>query len=176
MFHQSTISTLVGTGNNFFYAAYPLQIRWKEGDFDAAKTTGGGSRVTPAPAPAQSVTSGGSKSTSAAASSSQTSQSLSTGAIAAIAVVIGVVLLAALGVLVWWLRKKSLARNTSPTEAKHTTASEIVENLPYGYSGHGELEAQQVRGAAELEARERLELEARDQMEAKGRMTRAEIG
>lgn len=106
IFNQSTQSTTTVT--QFYNCNYPLQIRWKAGDFDntttlTASTTGttgttGSSRIV-------SVTATSSPST--ATSSSSGPKGLSTGSIVAIAVVVGIVLFAALaGFFVWWKKRR----------------------------------------------------------------------
>jgi len=189
MSDQST-KTTVDPIKDYYYAAYPLQIRWKEGDFAAAKTTPASlsSTASSPPVPAQSVASEGPTSTSPAVTGSQSSHTLSTGAIAAIAVVVGIVLLSALGVLVWWLRKryrgqhsastKSTASTKSKAESKDGYASGMTEDPYASNRTHEELEAPGAREAAELEARERAELETREraELEARKRVSRAEMG
>lgn len=178
--------TTVDPINQFYYAAYPLQIRWKEGDFAAAKTTLASlsSATSTSPVPAQSVASGRPTSTSPAVTAYQSSNSLSTGAIAAIAVVVGIVLLCALGVLVWWLRRRyrgqysASTKSTASTKSKDGYASGITEDPYASNRTHEELEAPGAREAAELEARERAELETREraELEARKRVSRAEMG
>lgn len=124
------------------------------------------------------MASGSPTSASPAVTGSHSSNSLSTGAIAAIAVVTGIVLLSALGVLVWWLRRKQQGQHSASKKSKAGYASGMTE-VPYASNRtYNELEAREAREAAELEARERAELEAREggDLEARKRVSRAEIG
>ncbi len=172
--------TTVDPINQFYYAAYPLQIRWKEGDFAAAKTTLASlsSATSSSPVPAQSVASGRPTSTSPAVTGYQSSNSLSTGAIAAIAAVVGIVLLCALGVLVWWLRRKDRGQHSASTKSKDGDASGMTEDPYASNRTYDELEARGAREAAELEARERAELDAREraELEARKSVSRPEMG
>ncbi|KAN0096046.1 hypothetical protein V8E51_014851 [Hyaloscypha variabilis] len=106
--HQSIYSTETlpaptGTYTPYDYA-YPIQIRWKDSDF-AAKTSSGATSAETSSGP----TSGASK----------REKKLSTGAIAAIAVLMG--LLAGLLLGLWWSRKKRKANSgTVAVDAKVT--------------------------------------------------------
>jgi hypothetical protein len=106
--HQSIYSTetlSAQTGTPLYDYAYPIQIRWKDSDF-AAQTS---SSTTP---------SSGTTPTEKTIATSK-SKKLSTGAIAAIAVILG--LLAGLLVGLWWSRKKRKANSLAvATDAKVT--------------------------------------------------------
>ena len=97
----------------WYRAAYPIQIRWKEDDFAP-----GVSRTTGSPVAAQATVLTGShlpEVTSAPASGG----GLATGAIVAIAVVLGVLAIAAAAAIIWW-RRRRLARGANyypPPEA-----------------------------------------------------------
>lgn len=168
MFDQITLSTLKpGSLQNNYYAAYPLQIRWKEGDFGSVKTTTSSTTPTSSLAPAQSWGSGRPTSTSVSGVQMHDSRALPTGAIAAIAVVAGVVALSALGVLVWWLRRTSKGRHSSELGSKGEGTGEMAVEGERGEIGntHNELEAKKTQREAELVSRERLEMEAREMAE-----------
>lgn len=83
-----------------YYLAYPFQVRWKSGDFDNVATLTSAS--TSKPSSTQSPSSG--------ASAGPSTSGLSTAAIIAIAVVVGIIGLAALSALLWWLRRRSQRR------------------------------------------------------------------
>jgi hypothetical protein len=90
LFDQKTLTKYAVPANSpaLYQYAYPLQIRWKDEDRVSHPAT-----PTPTPTPTQSPP-------------ATTKQGISTGAIVAIAVVVGVVALAVLAVLVWWLKQK----------------------------------------------------------------------
>jgi hypothetical protein len=150
--------------NSWYYAAYPLQIRWKAGDFDNIATLTGSPISSASSPPANSA-----PSSSPIAAVAPPTSTLSNGVIAAIVVVVGLILVAALAGLLWWLRKRSRERVASPKALHNQHASEMQGN-----SGKGLLPVAEVMGDAqydhELEARERAELEARS------REHRAELG
>jgi len=85
--------------------AYPLQIRWKEGDFSAVSTPTSTIPNTPTQTPATP------------SATVVLKNGLSTGAIVGIAVVAGIVVLAAIGVLVWWLRGKRTVGRSRAADA-----------------------------------------------------------
>lgn len=92
----------------------------------------------------------------------------------AIVLPVGIVLFAAAGALVWWLRKKAQQRATyhcSPAKPQ----SEQYHGSRFTKNRIMELDAEECR---ELEARERRELEARERMEleARPRARRVEMG
>jgi hypothetical protein len=85
--------------------AYPLQIRWKEGDFFSVSTPTSTTPNTQTPiSPTTSTT-------------VVSNKGLSTGVITGIAVAIGIVILAAIGVLVCWLRGKRKAGRSLAADA-----------------------------------------------------------
>ena len=168
MFDQFTQSTVSPINQNY-YAAYPLQIRWKEGDFDGVKTTTdvASGTSTSSPAPAQSLGSGRPTTTSVVGTQKQGASGLSTGAIAAIASVAGVLLLSALGGLVWWLSRRSRAQHSKEIEAKGEDAADISEQDMANVGGrkYNELEGREAQRDAELDGSERLEMEANQRVE-----------
>lgn len=102
--HQSIYSTEIlpaqtSAGAPLEYA-YPIQIRWKDSDF-ATKTS-------PVTTPIE---------TSSGSTSQAGSKNLSTGAIAAIAVVVPLIVMAGLILGLWWLRKKRKENSGSTATA-----------------------------------------------------------
>ena len=96
--------TNMTTVMQFYNAADPLQIRWRAGDFDTTATTRSSESVATSlipstPSPATTPISVASQ------QATSSSHSLSTGSIVAIAVVAGLVFLAALAAVIWWRRK-----------------------------------------------------------------------
>ena len=103
--HQSIYSTEIlpaqtSAGAPLEYA-YPIQIRWKDSDF--------ATNTSPVTTPTE---------TSSDSTSQPGSKNLSTGAIAAIAIVVPLTVLAGLTLVLWWLRKKRKVNSESAaTEA-----------------------------------------------------------
>ena len=133
--HQSIYSTEIlpaqtGASTPYDYA-YPIQIRWKDSDF-AAKTS---SSITPVETSSDSTSRTGGK-------------KLSTGVIAAIAVVVGLLALTILLLVLWWLRKK---RNA--TSGSVNTDTTLAEGTKAEMEGSGML-------ARELDANQVYELES----------------
>ena len=159
IFNQTSLGSTTIT--QFYNIAYPLQIRWKAGDFDNTTT------ITASTAAATTGTTGSSHMASvtatavpSAAPSGPSSKGLSTGSIAAIAVVAGIVVLAALGFFIWWRRRAGRAqggkrfKDPSIGEKKYANAGELETsaNIP-------ELGGQHEQARAELGDRDRAELE-----------------
>ena len=113
--------TNMTTVTQFYNAAYPLQIRWKAGDFDTTPTTTStGSTATSLIPSTPSPTT-----TSVPAATQQalsTSHGLSTGSIVAIAVVVGVVFLFALAAFIWW-KRKAVGRDKRNNNKEETVPS-----------------------------------------------------
>ncbi|MCJ1281617.1 hypothetical protein MMC26_000937 [Xylographa opegraphella] len=106
IFDQSTLSA--ENAASYSWAAYPLQIRWKDSDFP---TTTGSTTPTSGTAVPGSVPATSSPSSLPTASGPSSSQGLSRGAIAAIAVVVSIVVLAVIAFLFWCLRRRSRERS-----------------------------------------------------------------
>lgn len=85
--------------------AYPLQIRWKEGDFSSVGTSTFSIPNTQTPTPATP------------SATVVPKKGLSTGAVTGIAAAVGIVVLAATVVLVWWLRGKRKAGRSLVADA-----------------------------------------------------------
>ncbi|MCJ1391604.1 hypothetical protein MMC18_004468 [Xylographa bjoerkii] len=107
IFDQNILS--VESVQSYYWAAYPLQIRWKDSDFTT--TTTGTASTSSTPTPVASVPATGSPSSLSNISGASTSAGLPTGVVPAIAVVVGVVVLATLAFLFWCLRRRSRERN-----------------------------------------------------------------
>jgi hypothetical protein len=114
---QNTMTFARLSNSEWWYrAAYLLQIRWEAADFatkvaSPTQETGAVALITPINVGPEG--SGTSASPSSSSQPSSQSTGLSTGSIAAIAVVFGVVALAALITFVWW--KRWAARNKDMT-------------------------------------------------------------
>lgn len=130
LYDQTPISTISVPANTYepYMYAYPLQIRWKEGECVGGSTCTSITTTTMGD-PQTSVLGsgsgfgGGTGSASGGLATTSTERvaeghGLSTGAIAAIAVVGGIVMLVAIGVLVWWMKGKR--KREKPQEARQT--------------------------------------------------------
>ena len=164
--------------NSWYYAAYPLQIRWKAGDFDNIATlTSAASIVSGSLASNIAQPSPLTSPASPVASGSPSSSALSSGVIAAIAVVVGVAFLAALIALVWWLRRRSRKRADLSTISKNQYSAAMQEDpLNANFtSTSGAFGRPYYK--SELSAEERAELESgqEDPAELDGRSSRAEL-
>jgi hypothetical protein len=125
--------------------AYPIQIRWKDSDFAANPAAGsvGSSPSSPIPTPTPTPT--------------PKSAGLSTGAIAAISVVLGLLALVGLGYVVYCIRKRRRAGSGNrkvPIQGSELEAPIKPELADTSFAVLPELAGRDTLPRAELEAKE----------------------
>ena len=164
--------TNMTTVTQFYNAAYPLQIRWKSGDFDTTPTiTSTGSTATSLiPSTPSPTTTSVPVATQQAVS---TSHGLSTGSIVAIAVVVGIVFLSALAAFIWW-KRKVVSRDKHddneevklpPNQAFHGYKAELETNVGERRVGEMEDTAKNWNNRAEPHGKFRTELDGNGRSE-----------
>jgi len=178
IFDQNILS--VESVQSVYWAAYPLQIRWKDSDFTTTPTST--ASLSSTAAPVTSVPTGSSPSSSSQSSNSSTSHGLSSGVVAAIAVSISIVGLAIIAFFWWCLRKRSWERRrlrqqpglARAVKSQYDMANQQEPYPPQGFAGPHVVEAYGGLPAdSELETKERTqELES----QALARRSVAEMG
>jgi len=93
--------------------AYPIQIRWKDGEVVSNSVVSGPASSSPTQ-------------TAVSTASHKSSSALSTGAIAAIAVVLGLLTVIGLGFVVLWIRKRRRLMTKPPRPASSETDTPVT--------------------------------------------------
>ncbi|KAI9808892.1 MAG: hypothetical protein M1827_007167 [Pycnora praestabilis] len=141
--------------NSWYYAAYPIQIRWKSGDFDSTTAATATSSTSSLISPASSASS-----LSPTASAGSSTHTLSTGVVAAVAVIVAILVIAGSAVMVWWIRKRSKKQAAKRIATENQRANEMQQNQFYKDSHPLNEVPGDTRYNHELEASERAELES----------------
>ncbi|MCJ1358430.1 MAG: hypothetical protein MMC33_008430 [Icmadophila ericetorum] len=158
IFDQSFLST--EAIQSWYYLAYPLQIRWKSGDFDNPATltsslssssisTTNTQTTSHTQTASHIQTTSPTQTTTTPSSSlsivptSMPSHSLTTGAIAGIAVVVSLLVLAALAALIWFFRKRARQQKLSAaltTEGFRNHTGSLLQDKETLYLENGRLD------------------------------------